>query len=135
MFPPTGIQDCDYRLSAGQRQLLKVDCSAVLSASGLTLADFSTFTITVREDPGWPRSGSTLTPLGGLDPANAGGVPLIQVTGTPDASPGTNVMFVVTAPVNPGRHRFAFDVWGIGGDAGPVQLCRATWLDVGPSVK
>jgi len=129
---PTLIQDCGYTLSAGQRQLFKVDCATVLAGSGLTLADFATFTLTVREDPGYPRSGATLFLQ--LDPANAGGTPLIQVTGTPDASPGTLVTFVVTAPANPGRHRYAFDVVGTGGDAGPVQLQRATWLDVIPTV-
>lgn len=127
---PSLIQDCGYELSANQRQILTIPCADALAGSGLTLAAFTTFTLTVREDPGWPRSGMTLNLP--LDPANAGGTPLLTVTGTPD---GTNVKFTATWPTNPGRKRYAMDMWGSGGTAGDVQLLRATWLTLLPSVK
>lgn len=113
---------------AGQRQIVKVNCTL---APGRTLGDWSAFTLTIREDPEWPREAGTLSVP--LDPSNAGGTPEVTATGT--ATGSTEVSFTVTVPDDPGRRRYAFDVWGTGGVAGAVSLFDATWLSVKPSVR
>lgn len=124
---PTGIQECGYEWPAGQSQVVKV---VVDLSEGRLITDWAAFTLTIREDPGWPRSGATL--FVPLDPAIAGGTPNVTATGTVVSA--TEVTFTFTVPSYPGINRYAFDVWGTGGTAGPVQVFPTTWLTVKPSV-
>lgn len=123
----TGIQDLGLEWVAGQRQLIKVVCAP---APGRTLADWAAFVLTIREDPDWPRGGGTL--FVPLDPSQ-GGTPAVQAAGT--VTGGVEVTFDVTVPSNPGKRRYALDVWGTGGTAGAVCFLQATWLSVIPSVR
>lgn len=124
---PSLIQDCGYEISANQRQILTIPCADALAGSGLTLAAFTTFTLTVREDPGYPRSGMDLSAP--LDPSTW--EETATATGTVD---GTNVRFAVTVTASPGRKRYAMDMWSSGGAGGAVHLLPATWLTLLPSV-
>lgn len=126
---PEGIQDLCLAWPANQRTLLRVACTP---AAGRTLADWATFTLTIRQDPAWPRAGSGL--FVPLDPSQ-GAEPVVQVNGTPDAAPGVTVLFDFTVPADPGFRRYALDVRGTGGTAGEVAFLPATWLSVFPSVK
>jgi len=129
---PTLIRDCGVCWPANQLQSLPV--SLRLSA-GRTLADWDSFILTIKEDPGWPREGATLQVP--LDPSL--GSVLVQATGvdtgTMDQCGNPIVAFTFTAPANPGRKRYAFDVRGIGGTAGEVSFVDSTWLTVTPSVR
>ncbi len=128
-IPYSGIRDLCLAWAAGEKRVEKVECVGL--APGTTLADYSSFVLTIREDPEWPRSGCRLTVP--LDPAEAGGTPAVQATGTP--GDGLEVTFILTAPASPGYNRYAFDVWGIGGAAGPTQIYQTTWLTILPSVR
>jgi hypothetical protein len=123
----TGIQDLCLEWPAKQRQILTAACHP---SDGRTLADWDSFVLSIREDPGWPRSGGSIAVF--LDPTQ-GEDPVVQVTGTP--MDGVNVEFVFTVPTNPGKRRYALDVRGIGGVAGEVAFIHATWLSVIPSVR
>ncbi len=112
---------------AGQRQVVSVP---VTLSSGNVLTDFATFTLTVREDPGFPRTGASLND--NLDPHGDGWASAASASGT---ASGSTLTFVVTVPSSPGRKRYSLDVWAIGGTAGPVQLVNSTWLTVLPAVR
>lgn len=112
---------------AGQRQTFTID---VKLPTGRTLADFSAFTLTVREDPLYPRAA---TLLDAADPAGQAWAtvsvsPTIAID-TTDPADTLNVSF--TVPTNAGERRYAFDVWGqltVGG--GYIELYPCTWLSV-----
>lgn len=131
MTPYTGIRDCGLEWEAGQLQRLTIPCLDM--AEGRTLADFTSFVFTIREDPEWPRSGSRLTVP--LDPSEAGGTPAVQSTGTPDTPPGINVVFSFNVPLNPGFRRYAMSMSGLGGAGGPVRFYPTTWLTVLPGAE
>lgn len=134
VIPYSGIRDCQLSWPAGQKQTVTLTEDIVKShlPTGRTLADYSSFVLTIREDPNWPRSGANLTVP--LDPAVAGGTPEVTATGTADVSAFT-IVFSLNAPANPGYQRYAMDVQGLGGVAGPTQFYEATWLTVTPSVR
>ena len=115
---------------AGQQQLVTVAVTTL--PAGRTLDDWDGFTLTVREDPDFPR---TTAELGeNLDPAGDGWAVAVTADGTADADEDT-VTFGLTVPAAPGPRRYALDVWGTGGTAGAVQLVPATWVTVLPSVR
>lgn len=125
VIPYSGIRDKCLAWPAANLERVTLDADV---APG-TLANYSTFVLTIREDPEWPRSGSRLVVP--LDPAEAGGTPIVQATGTADVAANT-ISFSVTTPTNPGYQRYAIDVKGTGGTFGPNQLYLTTWLTILP---
>lgn len=109
--------------------------SPITLASGRTLADWSSFVLTARADPRWPRKGSDASAASTavLDPAGDGWPEAASVAG---AVVGSTLEFDVAAyTFAPGAKRYAFDVYGIGGTAGDSPLVTATWLTVLPDVR
>lgn len=131
-IPYTGIRDCQLSWPSGQLQTVTLTEDIVKShlPTGRTLADYSSFVLTIREDPDWPRSGANLTVP--LDPAIAGGTPIGTATGTADVSAFT-VVFSINAPTNPGYQRYVIEARGLGGVAGPTAFYETTWLTVTPA--
>lgn len=100
----------------------------------LTLADYGTFTLTIRQDPEWPRKGSAQADLATADPIADGWE--VAATGTATAAAeDEEVELAVTVPADPGERRYALDVVASGGTAGRVQVVRSTWLTVVSTLK
>lgn len=130
MRTPSGIQDLHLAWAAGQQMLPSVNC---ILAPGRTLADWSSFVLTIRQDPKWIRAGTDLYDQ--PDPIGEGWTVVVQATGTPDPAGGpTAVQFSFATPTAPGVRRYVLDVWGLGGDAGAVAFISTTWLTILPAV-
>lgn len=114
---------------AGQDQTVKVTPTL---PSGRALADWSSFVLTVREDPLYPRAGAAAAAAAAADPHADGWA--VEVTAAGSAAAGV-VTFTLTVPDAAGFRRYALDVWAVGGTPGDVQLVAATWLTVTPSVR
>ena len=112
-------------------QAMVVSLSPLALPSGRTLSDFSAYTLAIRQDPAWPRSGPKATTADSADPLGDGWAPAVSVSGT--VSEGV-VSFSFVAPEAAGRRRYAVDVWGTLAAGGEVQLFKATWLTVLPRV-
>lgn len=109
---------------AGQRQTLEIRTNLL---GGRVLTDFSAFTLTVREDPDYPRSD-----LATADPA---GQAWAEVDTDPEteidpADPDT-LLVSFTVPADAGAHRYALDVRGtLAAGGGTVFIHGCTWLSV-----
>jgi hypothetical protein len=100
--------------------------------TGLTVPDYGTVTLTIREDPEWPRSGATEANRHLADPIGDGWE--IVATGSEVASTSP-IEIDVTVPDGPGTKRYTVDVVADGGDAGRVTLVPTTYLSVRPTLK
>ena len=123
----TGISDTPA-LTWPAGQVTTVTVPVTLPA-GRTLADWSDFVLTVREDPRWPRQGADLDAP--CDPHGEAWAVALTAAGTPS---GASLAFTLTVPFAPGVRRYVLDVVGLGGTAGEVPLVSAVWLSVSPSV-
>ncbi|VTR93196.1 unnamed protein product [Gemmata massiliana] len=131
-MPPLIREAPIYRWPALQAQTVRVECAL---RAGLSLSDYGTFTLTVRQDPEWPRSGPARPAVDAANPRSDGWSISTSSVGAIDAS-ATNptVVFTVTVPAAPGYRRYALDVVASGGIAGRVQLVDSTWLTVIPTL-
>lgn len=104
--------------------------SPITLSSGRTLADWASFTLTVRADPRWPRTGADAAAkaIANLDPDADGWAVAATITGT---VVGSTLEFDVPADtVAAGVNRYSYDVYGVGGTAGNSPLVVATWVNV-----
>ncbi len=99
--------------------------------TGLTVADYGTVTLTIREDPHWPRSGATEAARGRADPI-ADGWPVVAVA-TGSVAGGV-VTFTFTMDLDAGTDRYSFDAWGTLSTGGGVQLVQSRWVTGGARV-
>ncbi|AMV27580.1 hypothetical protein VT84_24475 [Gemmata sp. SH-PL17] len=131
-MPPLIREAPAYRWPALQTQTVRVECTL---RAGLSLSDYGTVTLTVRQDPEWPRSGPARTAVDAANPRSDGWPIAAFAVGAIDAG-ATNptIVFTVTVPAVPGYRRYALDVVASGGIAGRVQLVDTTWLTVVPSL-
>ena len=104
---------------------------AVTVRAGFSLTDYGTFTLTIRADPLWPRTGADRVAADVADPVGDGWAVSTTATGTID---GSDVLFTVTVPSASGEKRYALDAVATGGVAGRVELVPTTWLTVTPSL-
>ncbi len=116
------------RWAAGQTQTIKV--TPTLPAAR-ALADWAAFTLTIRADPSFPRSGVTKAAAEEADPIADGWAVSTSATGTVS---GETIYFTVTVPSAAGLRRYAIDVVATGGTAGLVQLFSPAWLTVLPAL-
>jgi len=119
------IQDHGYEFPQGSFTLV---VSPISLTSGRTLADWASFVLTVRQDPGWPRAGALLARpiVDNLDPVAGAWSVAATLTGT---GVGTTLEFDFTAGLlSAGLYRYSFDVEGVGGTAGNSPLVVATWI-------
>ena len=114
--------------AAGQEMAVQVSFTP---RSGLTVSDYGTLTLTVREDPEWPREGEAVGEARQADPLNDGWESAASGTATATTSP---VSISVTMPSGAGWRRYCVDVVADGGTAGRVQLVSPTWLTVTPTL-
>ncbi|MBP3956342.1 hypothetical protein J8F10_13710 [Gemmata sp. G18] len=130
---PSAIKETPaYRWPALQTQTVRVECTL---RAGLSLSNYGTITLTVREDPEWPRSGPARPAVDSADPRADGWPVATSSVGAEDvgaASP--TVAFTVTVPAEVGYRRYALDVVALGGAVGRVQLVETSWLTVTPSL-
>lgn len=106
---------------------------ALTPRAALDLSDYGTFTLTIREDPDYPRTGAARATVSAADPINDGWA--VAATGTATAAAlDTTVDIDVTVPDGAGDHRYCVDVTASGGTAGRVTVFRTTWLSVAPTL-
>jgi hypothetical protein len=115
--------------AAAQTQTVRV---SLTPRDGLALTDYGTFTLTVRADPEYPRTGAALAAVDRADPLADGWAVSTSAEGAIDDDV---IEFEVTVPSEAGRRRYALDVVAEGGDAGRVQVVEATWLTVLPTLR
>lgn len=100
---------------------------------GTGLDDYGTFTLTIREDPEWPRSGPDKAAAASADPL-ADGWPVAASDTSTAGALDTEVNFTITVPEGAGYRRYAVDCVADGGSVGRVQVVRPIWLTVGPTL-
>ncbi len=119
-----------------QTHTVRVGCTL---REGLSLTDYGTITLTVREDPLWDadrneRGGADKNKA--TDPRADGWPVSTTAVGAPDPLALTpTVAFTLTVPTGAGYRRYALDVVANGGVAGRVELVNATWLTVTPTLQ
>lgn len=116
-------------------QTLDFDVTGITLANGRLLADFDTFTLTVWEDPHWPRR-AFQNPDEDMDPANDGWGVALSEEGVADDL--TTVSFDPTSletALAAGEKRYAYGVIGEISGSPPtrVTIVPVTWLTVYPS--
>lgn len=116
--------------AAGQATVLSI--TPLTLPVGRSVTDFSTFTLTIRQDPLWPRTGDALANRPTADPIAQSWPVVLTAAGTLVSSVPT---FEFTVPSGAGIERYSLDVWGTLSAGGEVQLVRATWLTVNGRVK
>ncbi len=114
-------------LSWSATQKSRVVLSPITLPAGRTLADFDAFTLTIREDPKFPRTGAAVSD--NINPLGDGWAVSVTSSG---AVVGSTLVFDFASPSAPGYRRYSMDVRATGGTAGPVSLLRSTWLTVLP---
>jgi hypothetical protein len=118
-------------------QTLDFDLTGISLANSRTLAEFDSFTLTVREDPHWPRR-PFQDPYEDMDPVgDSWSVALTSAAG--EAESVTVVSFDLTATetnLSPGEKRYAYEVVGVidGTPDTVVVIVPATWLSVRAAV-
>jgi hypothetical protein len=125
------IQDLGVTLATKSKQTLVV--SPITLPSGRTLADWATFTLTVRADPDWDttfgrRIGPNKPGADYADPEGEGWTVVLTLAGV---VVGATLEFAISeadSDIAAGLNRYAFDVYAEGGAAGRVELVPATWL-------
>ena len=115
--------------AAAQTQTVRVTPTL---PSGRALGDWTTFTLTIRADPEFPRSAAEQAEAGAADPITDGWAVSTSAEGTVS---GSTISFTVTIPSSAGYRRYAVDVVATGGVAGRVQLVVPYWLTVLPTLK
>ena len=118
-------------LSWSAEQQMLVSLSPLYLPAGRQVTDWSTFTLTIRSDPLYPRTGSDIPAALIADPV-ADGWP-VATTAVGSIVNGV-VTFSVTVPTLAGVQAYAVDVVASGGTAGRVQLVKPRWLTVTPTL-
>lgn len=121
---PVGIPP--LRLVSGGAYV--VSLSPLTLPAGRVVADFSGWTLTVREDPDWPRSGATEAARDAADPKGDGWAVVLTVTGT--VVDGV-VTFALTMVAPAGYRRYSVDAWGALSAGGEIQVVEPLWLTCG----
>src|SRR5690348_10692552 len=124
------IREPALEWAAGQTMVVTLD--PLTLPDGRAVTDFATFTLKVREDPSWPRSGQTLARAGEADPIADGWAVAVTSTGSLNGDDVPEFTFVM--PSGAGIKRYAVDAWGTLSGGAEVQLVRATWLTCGARV-
>lgn len=119
-------------------QILRV--YPVTLPAGRSLTDWSSFKLTLRTDPEWPRQWYHRPPQAdpyydswavALQATLTAGEAVVTVSGSPALE------FPIAAAdidLAAGEERYALDVRGIGGTPGEVPLVDATWVTLLPRV-
>ena len=123
------IREPALEWAGGQDITLRL--SPLTLPAGRTLDDFSTFALTIRADPAYPRSGSSAVAARTADPLGDGWPVAVSAVGQVVAGV---VTFSFVTPSLAGRSRFALDVWGELDGGGEIQLVPTTWLTILPRV-
>lgn len=119
------IRDLGLVYTAGDHLNLRVKPKL---QTGVTLADWGGFTLTIREDPDFPRlTENDQLEADYLDPAAEGWPVVVTVAGTID---GDFVVFPTVMPLDAGEKRYVIDVVGTGGTLGRSNLYRPTWVSL-----
>ena len=98
---------------------------------GRALTDFASFTLTIRQDPLWPRTGANQATRNTADPIGENWLAVVTSTGSLTIPPGGTSQvptFNFAMPNVAGLERYAVDVWGALNAGGLIQLVVATWL-------
>jgi hypothetical protein len=116
--------------TAGQAMTVRV--TPLTLPVGRQLTDFVTWTLTIRQDPSWPRTGpGSAGPLANTrntaDPIAENWTIAVQAIGTLVNSVPT---FTFTTPSQAGVERYAVDVFGTLAAGGDVQVVPCTWLTI-----
>lgn len=131
-MPPVLIRETPVLVwDAGEAHTVRV---ALTPRAGLGLDDYGTFTLTVRADPDWPRSGAGRVALETADPIADDWT--VGASGSATAAaPAIEVAIDVTVPDGPGFRRYVGDDVAEGGAAGRVTVVPLTWLSVRPTAR
>lgn len=121
---PVGIPPLKW--AAGQTMV--VSLSPLTLPAGRVLGDFSAWTLTVREDPKWPRSGATEAARDAADPIADGWAVALTATGTVVDGAAT---FAFTMVAGAGYRRYSIDAWGALSAGGEIQVVEPLWLTCG----
>ena len=122
-----------FVLTSGDRQ--KVILDPITLPSGRTLADFATFELTFRADPDWPRTTQELKEAAkSADPVGDGWAVVGSVVSGTVVSSTLEFIVPSSQGLSAGEDRYAADVRGIGGTAGPAHILQSTWVTVRASV-
>lgn len=116
------------RLEWGAGEKRTVTLSPVTLPTGRTLSDFATFTLTVWEDPQYPRTGSYV--VAASAPIEDSWTESVTASGSVS---GSTVVFNLTAPSSSGIKRYAVGIIGTLSAGGNIHLLPVTWLDVLPA--
>lgn len=120
------------KLEWAAAQSMVVSLTPLTLPTGRTLDDFDGYTLTIREDPGWPRATAVARDAANsADPLGDGWA--VAVTAVGEVNDGV-VQFSFVTPEGAGSRRYAVDVWGSLVAGGEVQLVKSTWLTVLPRV-
>lgn len=117
LFPKT--------FTADAVQVLRV---TLTPREGLTINDYGTLTLSIREDPHYPRNRNQLNCP--IDPVNDGWEELVNVDGT---IVDGKFEFVFNSPQYPGERRYSIHMGATGGEAGDVKLIPASLLTILPA--
>lgn len=130
-MPTSLIRYPALEIPAGQYTTIRL--TPLTLPTGRVVTDFSSFTLKLREDPDWPRSGQTEADRYKADPIADGWPVVVTATGTLDDDDVPVVSFDMVDGA--GELRYAYDAWGTLAAGGkPVQLVRATWVTGGARV-
>jgi hypothetical protein len=103
---------------------------AVTPRAGLTLDQYGDATLTIWEDPLWPRAGADRAARVAVNPAADGWAVAARVAGAIDAASG-QIAFVVPLPAGAGDQRYVVAARCAGGALpGPATVLDPTWLSL-----
>lgn len=112
---------------AGDTWSLKL---SVTPRTGLTLDQYGTPTLTIWEDPLWPRSGPDRAARSSVNPVADGWTVAVTADGTIDAVNNV-ISFSVPLPADAGDNRYVVAVRCSGGSLpGPATVFDPTWLSM-----
>lgn len=104
----------------------------VTLGDGRTLAEWTNFKISIREDPVWsttagPRQGAALVLP--FDPETDGWEEVQTVTSTTTEAPNI-LVFTLPGGLSPGVRRYSVDAWGVIAGSKDAHMLAASWATV-----
>jgi hypothetical protein len=108
-------------------QVTRLTLTVTLPA-GRALTDWASFLLTIREDPEYPRAGTTKATATSADPVGDEWASSLTASGT--VATATTITFDFAVPSSPGYRRYRLDIWALDGTADDVPLFPSTWLTV-----